>query len=113
MAMDSALPPELSEKQLLTSYAAALGVKHIVEGHVPSRVKLADGVAREPGEMFRRFRMLFLIDTGMSEGVDDSRGAVPHITSKDAIAICPDGKKTVLRVARNDADFGRAAPRGK
>jgi hypothetical protein len=102
-----------SEKQLLTTYTAALGVKHIVEGHVPSQVRFADGVVREPGEMFQRFGILFLIDTGMSEGVDYSRGAVLHITSKDATAICPDGKRTLLWDVEKDPGIGRAAPCGK
>jgi len=57
--------------------------------------------------------MLFLIDTGMSEGVDESRGAVLHITSKDATAICPDGKRTLLWDAKNQPSLGRAAPCGK
>jgi hypothetical protein len=102
--------PEYSEKQLLTEYATALGVKHIVEGHLPSQVKFADGVVREPGEMFQRFGILFLIDTGMSEGVDYSRGAVLHITSEDATAICPDGKRTLLWDVENHPESGRAAP---
>lgn len=102
--------PDQTEKQLLTANAAALGVKHIVEGHVPSQVKFADGTVREPGEMFQIFGMLFLIDTGMSEAVDDSRGAVLHITSKDATAICPDGKRTLLWDAKNEPNLGRAAP---
>ena len=105
--------PHSTERQLLTAYTAALGLKHIVEGHVPSQVRFADGSVREPGEMFQRFGLLFLIDTGMSEGVDYSRGAVLHITSKDATAICPDGKRTVLWDAKNQPDLGRAAPCGK
>jgi hypothetical protein len=105
--------PDYTEKQLLTTYTAALGVKHIVQGHVPSQVKFTDGTVREPGEMFQIFGMLFLIDTGMSEGVDDSRGAVLHITSKDATAICPDGKRTRLWDATSDPNLGRAAPCGK
>ena len=102
-----------TEKQLLSANAAALGVRHIVEGHVPSQVKFADGAVREPGEMFQIFGMLFLIDTGMSEGVDNSRGAVLHITSKNATAICPDGKRTLLCDAGNQRGLGRAAPCGK
>jgi hypothetical protein len=110
--IDSRLP-DVGEQQLLTAYTAALGVKHIVEGHVPSEVKFADGVVRAPGEMFQRFGLLFLIDTGMSEGVDDSRGAVLHITSKDATAICPDGRRTLLWDAAHRQTVGRAAPCGK
>lgn len=106
-------PPDRGEKQLLAAYTAALGVKHIVEGHVPSEVPFADGVVRKPGEMFQRFGMLFLIDTGMSEGVDNSRGAVLRITSKDATAICPDGKQTLVWDAAHNQPLGRAAPCGQ
>jgi hypothetical protein len=102
--------PDRTEKQLLSANVTALGVRHVVEGHVPSQVKFADGTAREPGEMFQIFGMLFLIDTGMSEGVNDSRGAVLHITSKDATAICPDGKRTLLWDAKNEPNLGRAVP---
>jgi hypothetical protein len=105
--------PATGEQQLLIANTAALGVKHIVEGHVPSKVKFADGMVREPGEMFQRFGMLFLIDTGMSEGVDASRGAVLHITSKDATAICPDGRRSLLWDVVNQQTVGRAAPCGK
>ena len=95
----------------------ALGVAHVVEGHVPSPVTFTDGVRRDRGEMFQRFGMLFLIDTGMSEGVNDSGGAVLHIVMHDlakggeqATAICPDGKKTLLWDAKKKQDMGRAAP---
>ena len=109
--IDAGLPAE-SEDQLLAEYAAALGVSHIVEGHVPSAVAFADGVTRNPGEMFQRFGLLFLIDTGMSERVDDSGGAVLHITyrgGEQAAAICPDGKQTILWDSRTRQDLGRAA----
>ncbi len=105
--------PAVEEKQLLAEYAKALGVKHIVEGHVPSPVAFTDGVKRERGEMFQRFGLLFLIDTGMSEGVDDSDGAVLHITlkgGKRATAVCPDGKSTVIWDAHTKPDMGRAKP---
>ena len=105
--------PGTSERQLLASYAAALGVKHVVEGHVPSPVEFTDGVKRGRGEMFQRFGLLFLIDTGMSAGVDDSEGAVLHITASEATAICPDGKKTLLWDDRTRQDMGRAARCGK
>lgn len=102
--------PNRDEKMLLQNYATALGVRHMVEGHVPSRVQFADGSVRESGEMFQRFGLLFLIDTGMSEGVNYSRGAVLHITSTEATAVCPNGKTTVLWDGRHWQDTGRAAP---
>lgn len=110
--MDAGLP-DRGERQLLADYAKALGVAHIVEGHVPSPVVFADGVKRDRGEMFQRFGLLFLIDTGMSEGVDDSGGAVLHITRKGgekAVAICGDGTKTLLWDKHKEQDAGRAAP---
>jgi hypothetical protein len=105
--------PDRGERELLTDYAKALGVSHIVEGHVPSPVVFADGVTRGRGEMFQRFGLLFLIDTGMSEGVDDSGGAVLHITyggGERAIAVCPDGTKTLLWDNTHRQDVGRALP---
>ena len=110
--IDSGMP-DRGERELLADYARALGVAHIVEGHVPSPVTFADGVKRGRGEMFQRFGLLFLIDTGMSEGVDDSGGAVLHITyggGERAAAICPDGTKTVLWDNATKQDMGRAAP---
>jgi hypothetical protein len=93
--------------------AASPGLMRVfVEGHVPSEVAFADGVMRSSGEMFQRFGLLFLIDTGMSEGVDHSGGGVPHITfqgGERATAICPDGKKTILWDSKAPQDFGRAA----
>ncbi len=105
--------PQRSEKQLLLDYTAALGVKHIVEGHVPSQVQFSGGLIRKPGEMFQFLGLLFLIDTGMSEGVDSSGGAVLHIGPRGATAICPDGTLTPLWDQRNPERSGRALPCAK
>ena len=108
--------PGKDEKQVLRDYTSALGVEHIVEGHVPSDVAFADGIRRNRGEMFQRFGMLFLIDTGMSRGVNDSDGAVLRITSKGGektVAICPDGTETPLWDAKLKQDVGRARPCGR
>lgn len=113
--IDARLPAQ-GEKELLAEYTTALGVAHVVEGHVPSPVTFTDAVRRGAGEMFQRFGLLFLIDTGMSEGVDDSGGAVLHITTRggeQATAICPDGKKTLLWDSRTKQDVGRATPCAK
>ncbi len=106
---DSGIPAQ-DEKQLLSASCHALGVTHIVQGHQPSVIPFADGVKRNRGEMFQRFGILFFIDTGMSEGVDDSDGAVLHITQngQQAIAICPDGTTTAIWDARSNPDLGRA-----
>jgi hypothetical protein len=102
--------PKEDEKALLASNASALGVNHIVEGHKPSEVVFQDGVVRHAGEMFQRFGLFFLIDTGMSEGVNDSHGAVLHISKGTATAICPDGTTTLLWSADKKQDLGRAQP---
>jgi hypothetical protein len=110
--IDAGLPAR-DEKRLLAEYGAALRVAHIVEAHVPGEVDFADGVSRNRGEMFQRFGLLFLIDTGMSEAVNDSGGAVLHITTQGgerAVAICPNGKRTLLWDAVAKQDVGRAAP---
>jgi hypothetical protein len=103
---------EGDERELLADYAKALGVEHIVEGHKPSEVTFADGVVRHAGEMFQRFGLFFLIDTGMSEGVDDSHGAALWISAggTKATAVCPDATRTVLWDANTKPDTGRAVP---
>ena len=68
------------ERQLLASYAAALGVKHMVQGHQHNNVRFEDGVERHTGEMFQRWGLLFLTDVGMSREVGDSQGALLKIT---------------------------------
>jgi hypothetical protein len=98
------------EKQLLASFAEALDVKHIVQGHQHNEVKFADGVERHTGEMFQRWGLLFLIDVGMSEGVGDSLGAALRIANGKAAAICADGAETILWEASANTDTGRAAP---
>jgi hypothetical protein len=95
-------------RQVLAQDAAALGVEHLVQGHQPSGVVFADGVHRRAGEMFQRYGLLFLIDTGMSRGVGDSQGAVLWIHGGNAAAICPDGTETVIWRAGIAADVGRA-----
>ncbi len=102
--------PAQNEKQLLANWAHAMGVRHIVQGHEPSDIPFADGVKRNRGEMFQRYGLIFFIDTGMSEGVGYSDGAILHITKKgkEAIAVCPDGKQTPIWDAKSNPDIGRA-----
>jgi hypothetical protein len=108
-------PAGSTEKELLTKNAQALGVEHIVQGHVPSEVVFEDGVKRDKGEMFQRYGKLFLIDTGMSRGVNDSDGAVlylPHGGEK-AIAVCADGTRTLLWDQKTNQELGRAHACGR
>ena len=85
---------------LVSGYAQALGVKHLVQGHQPGKVKFPDKTARAAGQLFQRYGLLFLIDGGMSQGVNNSQGGVLHLTSsgtgETVTAVCFDGSKTVL-----------------
>ena len=111
---DSGMPAQ-DEKQLLANWAHAMGVGHIVQGHEPSDIRFADGVKRNKGEMFQRFGLIFFIDTGMSEGVGDSDGAILHIVNngQEAITVCPDRKQTSIWDARSNPDVGRAPVCGR
>jgi hypothetical protein len=100
-----------TEREILAADAAALGVSHMVQGHQPGDVEFADGVVRHKGEMFQRWGLLFLIDTGMSRDVDDSKGALLSITlGANAVAICPDGTETPLWDRKSLPDASRAGP---
>jgi len=91
--------PQRSAEQLLRSYAAALGVNHLVQGHQHQKIVFEDGQKRNAGQMFQWHGLIFLIDVGMSQGVGDSQGAVLHIRHKngqEATAIDADGMEMVL-----------------
>jgi len=111
---DSGMPAQ-DEKQLLANWAHAMGVRHIVQGHEPSEIRFSDGVKRNKGEMFQRFGLIFFIDTGMSEGVGYSDGAILRIANngQEASAVCPDGKQTSIWDARSNPDVGRAPVCGR
>ena len=107
-------PNGADAKATLTAYAKALGVAHMVQGHQPGKVEFADGTKRAAGELFQRYGLLFLEDTGMSSGVDNSLGAVLEIAKGakgQATAICFDGTATeIWTQAGALADIGRIAP---
>lgn len=85
-----------SPEQVLTAYTHALGVEHIVMGHQPGKVIFADGSSREKGILVQKFGRIFLIDTGMSQGVDHSHGVLLKIQTQgprtDVSALYPDGR---------------------
>jgi len=88
---------EAASGQRLQAVIGALGVKHLVFGHQPGKVTFADGTVREQGQMFTKFAgLVFMIDTGMSRGVDSGRGAVLWIRQGKATAVYADGKTEVL-----------------
>jgi hypothetical protein len=65
----------------LAQWTAALGVHHLVMGHQPVTVTFADGVQRPADTIFQRYNEIFLVDTGMSVGVDGTGGALLHVVN--------------------------------
>jgi hypothetical protein len=90
--------PEQGQARL-EALVKALGVNHLVFGHQPGKVEFLDGTKRRKGTLFTKYEgLVFMIDVGMSRGVDDSEGAILriHKQGKAATAILPDGSKTRL-----------------
>lgn len=103
---------ETDPQKVLRRNATALGVNHIVQGHQPGNVVFLDGVTREEDAVFQRYGLLFLIDTGMSRGIDGSRSAGgalritfgesiaepggPIIDDTEAIVMCANGQEKRL-----------------
>jgi hypothetical protein len=85
-----------NEANLLKTYANALGVKHLVQGHQHDEIKFSDGTVRHVGELFGYKGLLYLIDCGMSREIDDSLGALLHITAQQIEAIYPDSRISPL-----------------
>jgi hypothetical protein len=98
-------------QKLLAKYVATLGVKHLVQGHQYNAVKFPDGRNRKEEHFFQRYGLLFLIDTGMSRGIEDSDsvGGALRITGsggdQKAIVICPNGdEKTIWSKKKTDRE---------
>lgn len=87
---------------VLSNYATALGVSHLVVGHQPGKVSFSDGSSRSSDAMYQKFGLIFLIDVGMSRGVDSSGGPLlkihkdPATSTTMATAIDPAGGSTLL-----------------
>lgn len=74
-----------SGEQLLRSDITALGAKHLVFGHQPGKVRFADGTKRKRDQLVQEFNgLVFLIDVGMSRGVDAAPAAMLRIHENDA-----------------------------
>ncbi|HVY68467.1 MAG TPA: metallophosphoesterase [Verrucomicrobiae bacterium] len=83
----------------LANLVRALGAEHLVVGHQPKKVVFADGYVRRAGQMCERFDgLLFLIDVGMSRGIDASDGALLKVSADGhrAIALDASGKSSAL-----------------
>jgi hypothetical protein len=79
----------------------ALRARHLVFGHQPGKIDFLDGSERAQGEMYCKYDgLVFLIDTGMSRGVQDGRGAVLRIDSQERSlrteAVFMDGSSKLL-----------------
>jgi len=63
----------------LAAYVKALGVNHLVVGHQPGKVRFSDQTVRKKGEVYQKFDgLIFLIDVGMSRGIDDTGNGYSH-----------------------------------
>ncbi len=94
-------------QRLLAEYAKKLGVRHLVQGHQPGKVKFPDGKNREEDTFFQRYGLLFLIDSGMSKGIEDSdsTGGVLRVRNgKKAIIICANGTRKMLWDKKTNSD---------
>ncbi len=85
---------------VLTKYAHALGAEHIVQGHQPQSITFNDGTKRSAGSMAELYGRVFLIDVGMSGGVNDSNGALLHVrhdaAGEHATVVPPSGDASLL-----------------
>jgi hypothetical protein len=80
-----------SPQATLQAYVSALGVRHLVQGHKPGKIKFADGTSRPGQTIFQKFGLIIFVDIGMSRGVDGTTGALLHITGDTAQIVRADG----------------------
>lgn len=95
-------------KTLLAGYASALGVKHLVQGHQYDKLDFPDGHNRAEYQFFQRYGLLFLIDSGMSQGISNgvSTGGVVRIKDDDKAELtCANGDKVELWDSKTKQDF--------
>jgi hypothetical protein len=96
-------------QKLLAEYARKLGVRHLVQGHQPEKVKFPDGNNRDKDTFFQRYGLLFLIDSGMSHGIegsDSTGGALRIRNGSEATVICANGSQKVLWDKEMNSDRG-------
>jgi hypothetical protein len=77
------------------------GIAHIVEGHQPGGVTFNDGTSRSAGSLYCRSGLFFLVDSGMSRGVNDTTGAALLIHKNSNLttttqSVSPSGTKTLV-----------------
>lgn len=95
-------------KKILRQYAKKLSVTHMVQGHQYGKVKFPDGANREEENFFQRYGLLFLIDSGMSQGIEDSSstGGALYITNngEKAVIICANGEQRTMWSKKKNQD---------
>jgi hypothetical protein len=97
-------------QKLLTKYVGKLGVQHLVQGHQYGKVKFRDGKDRDEEDFFQRYGLLFLIDSGMSRGIEDSTstGGALHISgsgnAQQAVIICANGSEQKIWDSKKNQD---------
>uniref|UniRef100_Q01ZC2 Metallophosphoesterase n=1 Tax=Solibacter usitatus (strain Ellin6076) TaxID=234267 RepID=Q01ZC2_SOLUE len=98
---------ENGDKTFLPDHTAALGVAHVVQGHQHAVLRLPDGKHRKLGQIYQWRGLLFLIDVGLSQDIDESHGAVLRMRPNEASAICPDGRvKKLWDAAKPESSKG-------
>ena len=77
-------PAMANSEKRLRAVVEPLGCKHLVVAHQPGQIIFADGSQRDAGKMLTKFNgLIFLIDTGMSRGVNIGDAALLKIHSDD------------------------------
>ena len=95
-------PGDTSSKarERLGKTVEALGVRHLVIGHQPGKVRFAGGDTRKAGTLTQHFEgLIFFIDVGMSRGIGYSTGAVLRIRAGKSLradVLSADGKVGTL-----------------
>lgn len=102
-----------SADQLLAANAAALHVAHIVQGHQHAPMRFPDGQQRKLGELYQWHGRLFILDTGMSQDINESVGAMLHIQRGSATVVCPGGRVARLWVNTQKPDSAKGVRCGQ
>ncbi len=80
----------------------------MVQGHQYGKVKFPDKQDRAEEDFFQRYGLLFLIDSGMSQGIEDSTstGGVLKISEggDKATIICANGTTQILWSKKKNQD---------
>jgi len=87
------------DRAALAGVVKSLGVNHLVFGHQPGKFTFSDGTTREKGRLSQKFGgLVFMIDVGMSSGIDESRGSLLRIPKKGTVGTVIDhsGKETTI-----------------